>query len=108
MLSLPVLAWWQGGLAKNGQTVRNVYFVAIPYLPVLAVAAVPADVVWINGTTEESLQLRQRTCLMYLGQANSTSVFYDVKTRESFRLPSGDIAVSLRYAYFVPSHCRFP
>ncbi len=106
LVSLPGLAWWQGGLARNGQTVRNVYFVGVPYLPVLAVRAVPADVAWVGGDAAGSFPLSDRECLMYLGQGNGTSVFYDARTRESLRLPAGNIVVSLRYTFFVPDSCR--
>ena len=104
--SLPILAWWQGGLAQGGQTIRNVYFVGVPYLPVLAVQAVPADVTWIDKDTEKILPFRDRKCLMYLGQANGVSVFYDVQSRESMRIPTSDIVISLRFTFFVPDECR--
>lgn len=106
LVSLPVLAWWQGGLAQGGQTVRNVYFIGIPYLPVLAVQAVPADVVWTDGSAEPGFPLAQRPCLMYLGGSDGTAVFYDVQSRESIRVPLSDIVVSLRYTYFVPPECQ--
>jgi hypothetical protein len=106
LASLPVLAWWQGGLARGGQTVRNVYFVGIPYLPVLAVQAVPADVTWVDGDAGKPFPLTNRECLMYLGAANGTSVFYDVRTAESVRLPSGSITVTLRFTFFAPDRCR--
>jgi hypothetical protein len=106
LASLPFLAWWQGGLAQGGQTVRNVYFVGVPYLPVLAVQAVPAEVAWVDGDTGKTMMLAGRECLMYLGQANGTSVFYDIRSRESLRLPSDIITVSLRYTFFAPDTCR--
>jgi hypothetical protein len=106
LASLPILASWQGGLAQGGQTVRNVYFVGVPYLPVLAVQAVPAGVAWVDGDSGKTVSLADRECLMYLGQANGTTVFYDVRSRESVRLPSGMITISLRYSFFVPDACR--
>jgi hypothetical protein len=106
LLTLPGLAWWQGGLARSGQTVRNVYFIGIPYLPVLAVQAVPARVLWVDSGSNRQFDLSKRDCLMYLGQTNGTTVLYDVQTHESIRLPTSDITVSLRYAFFVPSTCR--
>jgi hypothetical protein len=105
-LALPALAWWQGGLAQRGQTVRNVYFIGIPYLPILAVQAVPAEVTWKDKESDKPLSLSDRKCLMYLGQSNGTTVFYDVRTHDSLRLPSGDITVTLRFAFFVPESCR--
>jgi hypothetical protein len=104
--SLPFLGWWQGKLAQAGQTVRNVYFVGVPYLPVLAVQAVPAAVSWKDADNETSHPLSSRPCLLYLGKADGTSVFYDVSTRESLRLPAGDTVVVLRYTFFVPDACR--
>jgi hypothetical protein len=106
LLSLPVLAWWQGGLARDGQAVRNVYFIGIPYLPVLAVQAVPVRVSWVDSGSNRQLDLSKRNCLMYLGQGDGTTVFYDVRSRESLRLPSSGIVVLLRYTYFVPQGCR--
>jgi hypothetical protein len=105
-LSLPWLAWWQGGLAQAGQVVRNVYFIGVPYLPVLAVQAVPATVTWKAAESEKAVPLKDRTCLLYLGRGDSTAVFYDVGNRDSLRLPTGDITVTLRYEYFVPDACR--
>lgn len=105
-LSLPWLAWWQGGLAQAGQTVRNVYFIGVPYLPVLAVQAVPATVTWKAADSETTMPLKSRTCLLYLGHADGTAVFFDVATRESVRLPASDVVVTLRYEFFVPQPCR--
>jgi hypothetical protein len=105
-ISLPALAWWQGGLAQAGQTVRNVYFIGVPYLPVLAVQAVPADVAWTDGDEGKGVPLANRSCLMYLGQANGTTVFYDVRSHESLRLPSDGIVVVLRFTFFAPDGCR--
>jgi hypothetical protein len=106
VVSLPVLAWWQGRLAQRGQTVRNVYFIGIPYLPVLAVQAIPADVVWINPDSERQFSLASRQCLMYLGSGDGKAILYDVRTRESIRVPAGDVSIALRYTFFVPDECR--
>jgi hypothetical protein len=106
LLSLPALAWWQGGLAREGQAIRNVYFIGIPYLPVLAVQAVPVRVSWVDSGSNRQLDLSKRNCLMYLGQGDGTTVFYDVRSHESLRLPSSDIVVLLRYTYFTPTGCR--
>jgi hypothetical protein len=104
-VALPVLAWWYGRLAKSGETVRNVSFAAIPYLPVLAVQAVPVRVSWKDSGSDDQFNLSGLTCLMYLGQANGTTVFYDVNSHESVRLPSSDIIVVFRSDYFVPPEC---
>jgi len=105
LAGMPALAWWQGGLAaRQGQTVRNVYFRAIPHLPVLSVQAVPAYVSWIDGG-EDPIGVSQRMCLMYLGQASDIAVFYDFRTRESLRFPVGSIVVSLRDVDILPREC---
>jgi hypothetical protein len=103
---LPVLAWWQGKLAERGQTVRNAYFIGVPYLPILAVQAIPAEVAWTNKDSERQFPLANRQCLMYLGNADGTTVFYDVQTKESVRLPTADVSIALRYTFFVPPGCR--
>jgi hypothetical protein len=103
---LPMLAWWQGKLAERGQTVRNAYFIGVPYLPILAVQAIPAEVAWTNGDSERQFPLANRQCLMYLGGADGTAVFYDVQTKESVRLPTADVSIALRYTFFVPLGCR--
>ncbi len=106
VVSLPVLASWQGRLAQRGQTVRNVYFIGIPYLPVLAVQAVPVRVSWVNPDSESEIPLAGRRCLLYLGASNGTAVFYDVRSRESLRLPQSEIAVTFLFAFFVDPQCR--
>jgi hypothetical protein len=45
-------------------------------------------------------------CLMYLGRANGTTMFYDVRSHESLRLPSDSIIVALRFTFFAPKSCR--
>jgi hypothetical protein len=106
IVGLPMIAWWQGGLAQRGQVVRNLYFVGVPYLPVLAVQAVPAQVSWIDPASNQQLDLGSRNCLMYLGEADGIAVFYDVSSHESLRLPASDLVISFRYAYFVDESCR--
>jgi hypothetical protein len=86
--------------------VRNVYFIGIPYLPVLAVQAIPAEVVWINPDSEGQFSLASRQCLMYLGSGDGKAILYDVRTRESIRVPAGDVSIALRYTFFVPDECR--
>lgn len=106
VVSLPVLASWQGHLAQHGQTVRNVYFVGVSYLPVLAVQAVPARVIWVNPASNEQTDLTQQRCLMYLGNSDGLTVFFDVRTGQSSRLPSSAIAYSLTRTFFVADECR--
>jgi hypothetical protein len=107
-LSLPFLAAWQGRLARDGQTVRNVYFVGVPYLPILAVQAVPARVTWISPESDEQAELARESCLLYLGTSDGIAVFFDVRSHISLRLPASSIAISLQRAYFVPDECRAP
>jgi hypothetical protein len=105
LLGLPVLGWLEGAQAASGYAVRNVYLAGTIRLPVLAVQAVPAEVAWISAQGHEGLNISGRQCLLYLGQASGLSVFYDVHSQESLRLPSDDIVVSLQDTTTVPLGC---
>jgi hypothetical protein len=107
-VSMPFLAAWQGRIARSGQTVRNVYFIAVPYLPVLPVQAVPARVVWVDPASDEQTNLSSRHCLMYLGTSDGIAVLYDVRTGASLRVPVSSTAVQLERTFFVPAECRVP
>jgi hypothetical protein len=103
LAGLPVLAWAEGAEAAKGFTVRNVYVLGTIRLPVLAVQAVPAEVHWVDGDAAPGLG--DRPCLLYVGRAADTSVFYDVQTQESVRIPSSDIVVTLQNTTSVPVGC---
>lgn len=108
VLIYPLLGWQQGTLARRGQTVRNVYFVGLPYLPVLAVQAVPAYVAWLDPDAERTFMLTGRNCLLYLGNSaasEGTAVFYDVHTRDSIRLPAAQVSITLLYTFSTDPHC---
>jgi hypothetical protein len=82
-----------------------VYLLHTVRLPVLAVQAVPATVLWTAPAPAVPVDLRARRCLLYLGQAADMSVFYDVASRESLRLPSAQILISLQDTDAVPVDC---
>lgn len=106
---LPILAWLAGTEARNGYTVRNVHLPHTIRIPVLAVQAVPAAVAWSAMTPPGLQDLKERRCLLFLGQAAGTTVFYDVKTRESLRVPSAQIVVALQNTDGVPARsCPIP
>lgn len=105
LVGLPVLGWLEGAQAANGYAVRNVYLAGTIRLPVLAVQAVPAQVAWASPPGSGGLNISGRPCLLYLGQADGTSVFYDVDSQESLRLPTADITVSLEDTTTVPIGC---
>jgi len=105
LLGLPVLGWLEGAQAASGYAVRNIYLAGTIRLPVLAVQAVPAEVAWISPQGPDELDISGRQCLLYLGQASGISVFYDVHSQESLRLPSDDIVVSLQDTTTVPIGC---
>jgi hypothetical protein len=105
LVGLPVVGWLEGQQAAAGYTVRNVYLAGTIRLPVLAVEAVPAMVVWTSTPKSDELDISGRQCLLYLGQADGISVFYDVHSQESIRLPSAQIAVSLQDTTSVPIGC---
>lgn len=102
---LPSLAWLQGTEARRGNTVRNVYLKHAPRIPVLAVQAVPATAAWSAEVPDGLVDLRDRHCLLYLGQNATTTVFYDVQTRDSLRVPTGQIVVLLKNTRSVPRGC---
>jgi hypothetical protein len=105
LVSLPVLGWLEGAQAASGWAVRNVYLAGTIRLPVLAVQAVPAKVAWTSTQGVDELNISGRQCLLYLGQADGISVFYDVESQESLRLPTVDIAVALQDTISVPTGC---
>jgi hypothetical protein len=105
LIGLPVIAWLEGQEARNGFTVRNVYVSHFIALPVLAVQAVPATFTWISGNETSKNGVSARQCLLYLGEANGISVFYDVYSQESIRIPSADIVITLQDTRSVPIGC---
>ncbi len=104
VFGLPALAWESGVEASHGHTKRNLYVNGFR-LPILAVAAVPAKVDWASDSHNPKFDLTERQCLLYLGQANGVSVFYDAASTESIRLPTADIVVSLQNHPTVPVGC---
>lgn len=105
LIGLPVIGWLEGEESAKGYTVRNVYLTHFVALPVLAVEAVPAKVSWVAASGSEEANISARQCLLYLGQANNITVFYDVHSKESVRLPSADIVVTLQDTISVPIGC---
>ncbi|GAA4945978.1 hypothetical protein [Actinoplanes utahensis] len=102
---LPVAAWLAGTEARKGYLVRNVYLAYLPRIPVLAVQAVPASAAWSAEHPDRLLNLMDRRCLLYLGQNPVTTVFYDVKTRDSLRVPTAQIIVQIKNRRSVPVDC---
>lgn len=105
LVGLPILGWMEGEQAANGYAVRNVYLAGTIRLPVLAVQAVPAEIAWASSQVSGEPNISGRPCLLYLGQADGTSVFYDVQSQESLRLPTADIVVLLEDTTTVPIGC---
>jgi hypothetical protein len=105
LVMLPVLGWLEGQEARNGFTVRNVYPTHFIVLPVLAVEAVPATITWVSAGGSQLAEVSVRQCLLYLGEANNISVFYDVRSEESLRIPSANIIVTLQDTTSVPIGC---
>jgi hypothetical protein len=105
LVGLPVLGWLEGEQAANGYAVRKVYPAGTIRLPVLAVQAVPAEVAWASPPGSGAPNISGRPCLLYLGQADGTSVFYDVQSHGSLLLPTADIVISLQDTTTVPIGC---
>lgn len=102
---LPAVAWLHGTEARHGYTVRNVYLAHTLRIPVLAVQALPATAAWSAEVPDGLVDLRERRCLLYLGQNATTTVFYDVRTRDSLRVPTAQVIVLLRNTEGVPRDC---
>lgn len=102
---LPMLAWTFGTEAKHGYAVRNIYLKIAGRLPVLAVQAVPADVTWTKPRSPGEPDPGSRRCLLYLGHAAGTTVFYDVASGDSLRIPTAEIVLTIPKAESVRSEC---
>lgn len=105
LVGLPILAWNAGADAAQGFTVRNVYLLGTTRLPILAVQAVPARITWVVPVSGSAASMGDRQCLLYLGRSAGVVVFFDVSTRESVRVPSDGVAVSLQNTTAVPQGC---
>jgi hypothetical protein len=106
LVCLTMLAWTFGTEAKNGWAVRNIYLKFAGRIPVLAVQAVPADVTWTAPQPPPGgPDLRSRRCLLYLGQAGGTAVFYDVASEDSLRIPTAQILLTIPKVKGVRSEC---
>jgi hypothetical protein len=106
LLGLPVIAWSAGTDAAQGLAVRSMYLLGTLPVPILAVQAVPAHVTWEGIQSEAARTLESRQCLLYLGRADGTAVFYDVQSRESLRLPTEHIIIALDFTTGVPLGCE--
>jgi hypothetical protein len=104
LIVLPALAYLSGAAATEGYAIRNMYLISRA-LPVLAVQASPAEVTWTVAQHPGMTDLLSLHCLLYLGQANGTAVFYDVKTRDSLHLPTAQIQITLPLINKVDDAC---
>jgi hypothetical protein len=94
LLCLPILAWMLGKEAQRGTAVRNIYLLHFAQIPVLAVQASTVKVSWTATMPAGTPDLSRRNCLLYLGKAAGTAVFYDVTTEESLQAPSTQILLT--------------
>lgn len=94
LLCLPMLAWTFGKEAQHGFAVRNIYLLHFVRLPVLTVQASTVKVSWAATMPAGTPDISRRNCLLYLGQAAGTTVFYDVTTKESLHIPSTRILLT--------------
>jgi hypothetical protein len=79
---------------RNGKTAHYLLFDP----PVLAIGGDPATVYWPATPLPPSSPSPQtpapyQHCLMYIGQANGSTVLYDVKSKTAIRVPSNTIIV---------------
>jgi hypothetical protein len=65
-------------------------------LPLLSWGADPASILSVAGPLPTDLQQVTMDCLMYLGQANGISLLYDVHSRQTVRIPSTSVVITVR------------
>jgi hypothetical protein len=99
---LPLIARETGATAASeGDTMRNIHLIG-SNIPVLPVTAVPASVTALEPGAAD---IEGRACLLYLGSADGVAVFFDVRTKESLRVPSTAVVVSLANSLGVDRAC---
>jgi hypothetical protein len=64
-----------------------------------------ATVTWVSASEPQTAEVSARQCLLYLGDADGDSVFYDVHSGESLKVPSADILITLQDTVSVPIGC---
>jgi hypothetical protein len=91
LITMPLYAWVLGTNAREGRSVEGLSSV----LPILTLRAERADVSWIGGPAPPWFTSLSGHCLMYVGQANSVMVLYDVRSRSSIRVPTASLVVTV-------------
>jgi hypothetical protein len=95
-IDLPTDAAQAGACAAT--TVKSVPSLNLPvpglHLPILGVHAQQATLVWLSGTAPAYVPVNQR--VVYLGQANGSVVVFDRASKQTTRIPAGDIAVEIK------------
>jgi len=90
LLEVPITTYANANNAKHGYAIRA----QLAGIPIWGVKAELAYVVWTNPQATAPLGIRNRACLLYLGQANGVTVLYDASGKRTLRIPSGTILVS--------------
>ena len=93
VVQLPLSAWRNGTAVQHGEPSDLTSFSGLPFFPTFG--AQPAAVSWLDGTPPASFMAAQGHCLMYMGSARGTTVLYDVDARQTHRLPSSALALSV-------------
>jgi hypothetical protein len=93
LVLLPYWAFRNGTAVQHGESSDLTSFPGAPFFPTWG--AQPAVVSWVDGTPPASLMAAQGHCLMYMGSARGTTVLYDVDARQTLRLPSNALAISV-------------
>lgn len=99
LLLLPAVAVNRAGRAKGGKEVRPVNVFGFQ---ILAIRASPERLFWVNGGRPVDLPVQNGGCLLSLGSANGTAVFYDWKADQPIKLPKDSVAL------YGTSRCREP
>jgi hypothetical protein len=95
LLGLFTQIWWSGLNPWMSLTIQAQEGKAVYYGERVGqtVQAEKADVYWLEEPCDQGHLLRDNQDLLYLGSANSISIFYDWKQKMVYRVPSSKILV---------------
>jgi hypothetical protein len=87
-------AWGDSRGVRDGEVRHPEFF----FIPFGSWGADAAWVEWIVPDPPKGFARGRRRCLLYLGRANGTAVFYDAKARDdkTLRVPAGAVVITTR------------
>jgi hypothetical protein len=101
-VALILVGAWDDLRGVRAGQVRHPTFFGLPFG---SWGADAARVDWVAGNPPADFA-HGRRCLLYLGQANGTAVFYDARDEgRTIRLPAGDVVVTIRNSHNAQQAC---